>query len=96
MANNGIKKTTASRLDILEYKVDELTGLAKDTNNKLDGFQFPSQADFDAYKKEVKETYMTKEEFRPYGWVTKTIGGAFLGAIATAVAYFIIKGGLGG
>lgn len=87
-------RTTSTRLDLIEYKLGELQESTKEVNSKLDGLKFASQADFDALKAEVKSTYVTIETFKPYKWVITTIGGAFLGAFATAAAYFIIKGGL--
>ena len=86
--------------DINDLKVDvgviksEIEGIKLQggrIERKIDGQSFVS---LERFEKEIAQL-MTKEEFKPYGWVTKTIGGAFLGAIATAVAYFIIKGGLG-
>ena len=77
---------------IIKSKMVDIETQGKRIENKIDSQSFVTLA---AFEKEIA-LLMTKEEFKPYGWVTKTIGGAFLGAIATATAYFIIKGGLGG
>lgn len=84
-------KTTATRLDLIEYQLGEVKGDTREIKDKLDNFTYVSQTDFDEFRKEVKETYQTKEELKPFKWVVTALGGAFLGALGAGLAAVIIS-----
>lgn len=61
---------------------------------KIDQQNNVSNPVFEKYKEEVKNTYMTKEEFKPFKWVIMSLGGAMLTALGAAIARFVLNGGL--
>lgn len=91
-----------TNLGLLEYKVDELQKSNTRVEAKLDvtmdtltRMQVVDPKEFDVYKQHVEDTYLPKASLK--GWITffKALGIAIGVSIATAVASFIINGGLG-
>lgn len=66
---------------IIKSQMGEFKVLQQSMSNKMDGFAFVKQSDYEDFKKEVRETYATKEEVKPM----KTLFWAIVTASAVAI-----------
>lgn len=105
MANQRRNAPQNEQQVFIDYRFNEVFKRLDRMEQKMDGFAFVKQHDFDEYRKEVSDsfgelrkdvadTYVTKSEFKPIRFVIYTVGGAMLGALATAFVAFLVKGGL--
>ena len=70
---------TNRRLDRIEKKIDEQ--------------HYVSVTSFDAFREDADRKYVTQDQFKPVKWFFYTAGGAIIGAVATAIVVFAIRGG---
>lgn len=75
--------------EFIDYRFNDVFKRLDKQDGKLDGlrstmenFAFVKQSDFEEFKKEIKETYATKEEISPLKKV-------FYGILAAAIAGFV-------
>lgn len=66
---------------LIDYKFDEVFKRLDRMEGKMDGFAFVKQSDYELFKKEIRETYATKEEVKPM----KTLFWAIVTASAVAI-----------
>lgn len=84
--SGGVKKTTTqdgNQADLINYRFDEVFKRLDRMEGKMDSFAFVSRTDFEEFKKEIRDTYLTKIEAAPmqrliYGLASIILTGVVL------------------
>lgn len=78
--------TPQTQRDLIEYRFDEVFKRLDRMESKMNDFAFVKQSEFESYKKEVKETYATKESMDPI----RTGFYKFVGIVVSAVLLAVL------
>lgn len=85
MSPNNSQRENINQLQvdvgIIKSQMVEMKAITQAMSTKMDSFAFVKQIDFEEFKKEIRETYATKEEFKPI----KTLFWAIITSSAVAV-----------
>lgn len=85
------EKTPKNQREFIDYRFTELDKKVTDIQNTLKSFTFVKQIEFDEFRREVKETYVTKESFDPVKRVVYGMVGLILVAVVGAVIGATLK-----
>lgn len=83
--------TPKNQRQFIDYRFNELDKKVIDIQQTLRQFTFVKQIEFDEFKKDVKENYVTKESFDPFKRTLTQVGSIIIGAIVLAILGLVLR-----
>ena len=74
-------------MDNKEFTNGELSIIMQNINDKLDKLE----QKFDVFCKEIKDSYVSKVEFKPVQKIVYSLVGTVLSAVLASILYIILK-----